>query len=333
MLYASKNSSSSLVNAIIEAIQRLRNAEPVAVPTETVYGLAASIDSESALRRIFELKQRPFFDPLIVHVAKIEDVARVAESLSDAERSLMERFWPGPLTLVLKRQKKLNPLITAASEYVAVRMPNHPVCLEVIRQLGSPIAAPSANLFGQVSPTCAAHVSKDLPNTFVIDGGPCAIGVESTVVQAFPSKKLLAVYRPGGLSVDDLRKWVFEFYPNWQVQQTASPVAPGQLKFHYQPSKAVLLTDQWPLPQEVFENFAQRTSIGKNPILLDLGDSPTLSARVLYQQLRSAAEQEIDLIVIVRKSSCTGDLWDAVWNRIEKAASFIYTQGQLQFKK
>lgn len=190
----------------------VRGGGAVAFPTETVYGLGANALSASAVEKIFVAKGRPHWDPLIVHVCDEAMLGRVvaAGSVGRVSRELMERFWPGPLTLLLVRGEEVPDAVTAGRRLVGVRMPGHPVALELIRRAGVPVAAPSANRFGRTSPTTAAHVLEDLDGRIdaVLDGGACAVGVESTVVEVvwdqYRGKHRACVYRPGGVSLDQL---------------------------------------------------------------------------------------------------------------------------------
>ena len=203
----------------------------VAFPTETVYGLGCDAMNPEAAAKIFEAKQRPQFDPLIVHIADREQLGRVATSLPATAQKLMEEFWPGPLTLVVPKQPAIPDLVTAGLSTVAVRMPSHPVARDLIQSAGTPIAAPSANPFGYVSPTTARHVADGLGNSvdLILDGGPCQIGVESTVVSLVgPQPELL---RPGSITGEQLIAVIGPLLRCSPVSK--QPTAPGQLVRHY----------------------------------------------------------------------------------------------------
>jgi L-threonylcarbamoyladenylate synthase len=224
---------------LTEAAGILRAGGLVAIPTETVYGLAANALDARACAAIFEAKQRPWFDPLIVHIADAADLERLCRPIDDRARRAVERFWPGPLTLVLPKTDAVPELVTSGLPTVAVRMPAHPVARELIRLAGVPLAAPSANLFGRLSPTTAEHVREQLGDRVkvVIDGGPCAIGVESTIVDlSGPAPVLL---RPGGVPVEELAAVVGELRPAAPV--TERPTAPGQLASHYAPRTRLIV--------------------------------------------------------------------------------------------
>lgn len=203
----------------------------VAFPTETVYGLGCDAMNADAAAKVFEAKQRPQFDPLIVHIADHKQLEMVIGRLPSLGQRLIDAFWPGPLTLVLPKQPAIPDLITAGLSTVAVRMPNHPVAQTLIREAGTPIAAPSANPFGYVSPTTAQHVAAGLGSVvdLILDDGPCPIGVESTIVSLAESQPELL--RPGSITIEQLRAVIGAIRPAASVNQT--PLAPGQSSRHY----------------------------------------------------------------------------------------------------
>jgi L-threonylcarbamoyladenylate synthase len=180
---------------IEKAITLLKHGGVVGIPTETVYGLAASVESSEGIDKIFSTKERPFFDPLIVHVSSIDQAKNYVKSWPKVCDILAEKFWPGPVTFILPKNNHISDKISSGLETVGIRMPNHPQTLELINKLGHPIAAPSANKFKKTSPTCAQDVEAEFQNIFVIDGGPCDIGIESTILGFDDSK--ISVYRPG----------------------------------------------------------------------------------------------------------------------------------------
>lgn len=204
----------------------------VAFPTETVYGLGCDAMNADAAAKIFEAKQRPQFDPLIVHIADPKQLNGVIESLPVLGQRLMDAFWPGPLTLVLPKQPAIPDLVTAGLSTVAVRMPNHPVAQAFIREAGTPIAGPSANPFGYVSPTTAQHVADGLESKIdlILDGGPCPVGLESTIVSlAGPQPELL---RPGSITIEQINAVIGLIHRASPVVNE-KPIAPGQLSRHY----------------------------------------------------------------------------------------------------
>ena len=194
-----------ITDDVAQAAAKLRAGGLVAFPTETVYGLGAHALSEESVARIFSAKRRPKFDPLIVHVARREQLDSLVAEFPETARILADKFWPGPLTLVLPKRAIVPDLVTAGLPTVAVRIPSHSIAQELLRQVGIPVAAPSANRFSQVSPTTAAHVQKQLANDIdlILDGGPCEVGVESTVIQIAPNGTV-ALLRPGGTTIEDI---------------------------------------------------------------------------------------------------------------------------------
>jgi L-threonylcarbamoyladenylate synthase len=218
--------------AVAEGARLLRDGALVAFPTETVYGLGGNAFDARAVARIFEVKARPSFDPLIVHLADASDLTRVADAEDSRVRRLAGLFWPGPLTLVLPRRPELPEIVTAGLETVGVRVPAHGAARELVRAAGTPVAAPSANPFGYVSPTTAAHVVELLGDgvDLVLDGGPCRVGVESTIVSLATATP--TILRPGGVSREALEEAL-----DTPLVRAPSPIerplAPGQLARHY----------------------------------------------------------------------------------------------------
>lgn len=218
----------------------------VAIPTETVYGLAGNALDLEALTRIFEAKNRPFFDPLILHVGAIEQIQSLVTEVPVALAKLMEAFWPGPLTVLLPKSDRVPDLVTSGLPRVAIRIPNQPLTLDLLHQLDFPLAAPSANPFGYVSPTRAHHVADQLKDRveYILDGGPCEIGVESTIVGMEGHE--VVVYRKGGLSVEEIEKVAGPVRLN--TVSSSQPEAPGMLIKHYAPRIPVQLASEWAGP-------------------------------------------------------------------------------------
>jgi L-threonylcarbamoyladenylate synthase len=208
----------------------------VAFPTETVYGLGANALNPYAVAKIFEVKNRPTFDPLIVHIAKIEWLEKLTKEIDDRAFKLIEKFWPGPLTLILPKSQIVPDIVTAGLPTVAIRMPSHPVALALIENSETPISAPSANRFGYISPTTAEHVEKQLGDKIdlILDGGRCPIGVESTVLSLIDDEP--TVLRPGGLPVEEIERIIGKV----KIQtKSEKPLSPGQLPKHYSPRTPV----------------------------------------------------------------------------------------------
>jgi L-threonylcarbamoyladenylate synthase len=237
--------------SIAEAAAAILAGEPVAFPTETVYGLGADALDPRAVARVFEAKERPRFDPLIVHLADADEVGRYAipEDAADPRAGVLAaRFWPGPLTLVLRRRDAIPGIVTAGLDTVALRVPAHPVALALLRAAGVPIAAPSANRFGRVSPTRAEHVVRQLGGRvgIVLDGGPCRVGVESTVLLLAGGRAVLL--RPGGLPVEAIEEAIGPVERPADDAVDAASLSPGRGASHYAPGADLRIVDPWPGP-------------------------------------------------------------------------------------
>lgn len=233
--------------ALIEQAARLlRNGELVVFPTETVYGLGADALQPDAVERIFLAKERPFSDPLIVHIAALETLETLVTTVPPLALQLAQAFWPGPLTLLLPAHARVPKMITAGLDTVAVRMPHHPIALALIQALGSPIAAPSANRFMHVSPTTAQHALADLGGRvpLILDGGPCEVGIESTILDLCAETP--RILRPGGVSLEALRAILPQVQPpairsTQHTHDIQAQQAPGQMSVHYAPSMPTFL--------------------------------------------------------------------------------------------
>lgn len=299
---------------IAEAALALRQGKLVAVPTETVYGLAADARNEQALARIFEAKRRPEFDPLIIHVASPEKADAVADFSLPFARELAERFWPGPLTLVLPRREWVPDLATSGLPTVAVRCPSLELTRRILAEAGIPVAAPSANPFGRLSPTTAAHVARGLGDRidFIVDGGACPLGVESTVVDLSMSPPL--VLRPGGLGLEELREAV----PSLELfdRSTTSPRAPGQLPSHYAPSAPLRLFPAGTLLAEA-ESAVPAIARSAAALCFGRGEAERLIASGLFHSVADlspsrdpveAAARLFGLLHELERSGCT-EIW------------------------
>jgi len=238
--------------AVAEAADQLRRGEIVALPTETVYGLAAVAFDAEACAKIFEAKGRPRFDPLIVHVSgrdMLAGVAEIPDDIAEVVVALTSEFWPGPLTLVLPKRDALPDIVTAGLDTVAVRSSNHPVFRAVVKELDKPLAAPSANRFGSMSPTSAAAVSAELEGEIplIIDGGACTDGVESTIIRIEPSgrkKPFFHLLRPGPVTVEMLKKFGKVLPAPRLLPENGKPEVPGQLPSHYAPRTPLRLLEK-----------------------------------------------------------------------------------------
>lgn len=238
--------SASITTDVVRAAEVLRLGGLVAIPTETVYGLAAHALDPKAVARIFEAKNRPHFDPLIVHVARREQVEGLVTRIPEGAEALMERFWPGPLTLVLPKRECVPDLVTAGLPSVAIRIPDHPVAQDLLRTSGLPLAAPSANLFGRVSPTTPQHVAEQLAERIdlILDGGPCRVGVESTILHVGDDGRL-TMLRPGGVPLEAIEAVAGLVAMPDRASHEGAQLAPGMLPSHYAPRARVTIVDSF----------------------------------------------------------------------------------------
>jgi L-threonylcarbamoyladenylate synthase len=282
-----------------EALALLNAGKLVAIPTETVYGLAANALNADAVIHIFETKNRPHFDPLIVHVADIEQVHEVAAHIPEHARTLMEALWPGPLTIVLRKHERVPHIVTSGLDTVGVRMPNHPLTLELLRSLDFPLAAPSANPFGYISPTSALHVAEQLGDRipYILDGGECTIGVESTIIDC--SGETPTILRLGGTSVETIEEIIGPVHVN--AISTSSPQAPGMLHSHYAPRKPMLVGNIHELIHEYGDNisilsFKDSFHNYRNIRLSEIGDLHE-AARNLFAAMRKLDADHHELII------------------------------------
>ncbi len=299
------------VSTIVEA---LAAGEPVALPTETVYGLAADALSPNACAKIFEAKNRPLNDPLIVHIPSIDWLPRLTSPTPTALQ-LAEKYWPGPLTMVLPRQPIVPDIVTAGQETVAIRMSAHPLFQEVATAFGKPLAAPSANRFGRISPTSAAHVLAELNGRipFILDGGPCAHGIESTIVHV--SEEGLRILREGPITREDLRA----FAP--LLDDSIAVSAPGGLKSHYAPrTPLVLEKNSTPRSKKtgLLAFSAPREGFAQTEILSATSDLREAAAN-LYGAMRRLDEAGLDLIVA--EEIPESGIGAAIMERLRKAAA------------
>jgi L-threonylcarbamoyladenylate synthase len=225
--------------AIQQAAKIIKKGGIVVFPTETVYGLGADAFNPIAVARVFEVKKRPYFDPLIVHVADLDDLDRLVMEIPTFAKKLMEQFWPGPLTVVLLKRHNVPDIVTSGLPTVAIRMPKHPMTLRLIEQADCPIVGPSANPFGYLSPTTAEHVRDQLGDQvdLVLDGGPCEVGVESTIISFIG--KIPRLLRPGGVSLEEIQSIIGEVEIN--PIEEGRPSSPGMLPRHYAPQTPIIL--------------------------------------------------------------------------------------------
>ena len=281
----------------------LQEGALVAIPTETVYGLAGNAFSETAVAEIFAVKQRPAFDPLIVHAGCLDRLQALAADFPPEARRLAELFMPGPLTLLLPKSELIPDLVTAGSPNVALRIPNHPMTLDLLNLLEFPLAAPSANPFGYISPTTAQHVEQQLGSRipYILDGGPCQVGLESTIV-GFDGPQAI-IYRKGGIPVEAIEEIAGPALV--MAHSSSDPLAPGMLKSHYAPKVPLLLGNLDELIREhrhlrlgilsfqrVFPGLPRNCQV----VLSENGDF-TEAARRLFAGMRYLDGLPIDLIL------------------------------------
>ena len=300
------------------------NGGLVAFPTETVYGLGADGLNPIAVAKIFEAKQRPSFNPLILHIASIDQLETISITGNSAIEKLIDKFWPGPLTLVLPKKEIVPDIITAGNSTVAVRMPDHPVALELIKKAGRPIAAPSANSFSQLSPTSAEHVLKQLNNKVdvILDGGNCPVGVESTILHI--SDDGVSLLRPGGVAIEEIEKIIGKV--KIASAHTDTPLAPGQLYFHYAPRIPLKFFNEVAISD--FENKRVGALFFRsNPFDIKFSEEKILSpkgdlreaAANLFSYLHDLESENLD-IILVEAIEETG-LGNAIMDRLRKAAN------------
>ncbi|MCO4755075.1 MAG: threonylcarbamoyl-AMP synthase [Bacteriovoracaceae bacterium] len=305
------------MDEIKKAIQLLKEHDVVALPTETVYGLAAAIDSEVALKKIFAIKERPFFDPLIVHVSGQDEAKKLTTSWNKTCDALTQEFWPGPLTIVLKRNDKIKDVITAGLDSVGLRCPDHPATLQIIKELGVPVAAPSANKFKRTSPTKKEHVQREFEDqVFVVEGGESRVGIESTVAGVFDTH--VDIYRPGMITAQDIKAALNNAGINIPVNIVPSPVAPGQLKHHYMPKIPIILS--WDQLNPDLSTLSVPTD---NLAVWNISSNPAETARNLYSFFRDAEDKNHTAILITLDSNFKSmHEWHGILNRLDKAKSF-----------
>lgn len=301
----------------------------IALPTETVYGLAAPVNDLELVKKIFSLKMRPLFDPLIVHVDSIGMAKTLTLNWSRDAEILAGKFWPGPLTLVMRRSDLVDDLITAGLDTVAVRCPDHPIALEIIRELKLPLVAPSANQFKKLSPTTIEQVRSIFSESdvFMIDGGDCLVGLESTIVGLLPDEKAYAILRPGVIPVSEISLALptsrmissIEFSQRGSTEKIPPAViAPGQMAEHYQPSSPLVVLVKGADEATELEKFASLKRV-----FVKIPSEPTLAARQLYKSLWQAAGPGILLIMEIDPGWLTDEAWTPIIDRLSRAATLF----------
>jgi L-threonylcarbamoyladenylate synthase len=306
------------------AAEVIKQGGLVSFPTETVYGLGADGLNPIATAKIFEAKSRPKFDPLILHIAERNTLDFIAEWKNENVEKLINKFWPGPLTLVLPKKKIVPEIVTAGNPTIAVRMPDHKVALELIKLSGVPIAAPSANKFGHLSPTDAQHVVKQLKNKvdIILNGGPTTVGVESTILEVTDNEIYLLRY--GGLTLEDIESVVGKVVI--KQHQAAKPNSPGQLPFHYSPTLPLKFLSAATLEENrdkrigviFFKEKNVEHNFAVEKILSSAGDLREAAAN-LFSHLYELEKENIDIILIEPVAE-TG-LGRAIMDRLKRASN------------
>ncbi|MEZ7884479.1 MAG: L-threonylcarbamoyladenylate synthase [Bacteroidales bacterium] len=305
---------------INKASEIIRGGGLVAFPTETVYGLGANALDSNAVAKIFEAKERPTFDPLIVHIAKIEDISRLSIQKSTYINVLAENFWPGPLTIVLEKSGLVPDLVTSGLNTVGIRMPDNPIALELINKSGCPIAAPSANKFGRISPTKAEHVHKQLPFLeCILDGGGTKIGIESTVIRLHDDG--FQILRNGFITESDLIKHVPK--SNKTDVNEVELASPGLLKSHYSPEKPVYIKGNIPVEIDYSKAaylsfYGEETNKYKLVEYLSKNQNLTEAAANLFTALHTLEDSDCEYIIADQVPMI--GIGKAIMDRLSKAS-------------
>lgn len=311
---------------IARAAEWLKKGFPVGIPTETVYGLAANALDESAVVKVFEAKERPAFDPLIVHVSSINRIEDYAHSIPEEAYVLARSFMPGPLTLILPKKEIIPDLVTSGHSTVGIRIPAHPLIQSLLQSIDFPLAAPSANKFGFVSPTEAQHVQEQLGNEipYILDGGPCEVGLESTIISFDQNEPV--ILRLGGLALEDIES-VLNRKVNRVLTSSSKPQAPGMLTAHYSPGVPVYFgswasrPDDIPLSKTALLCLQKPEKLPNDVVVFELSKSGDLAeaATALFRGLRSFKGSKVELIVA--EPMPESGLGRAINDRLRRAAA------------
>jgi L-threonylcarbamoyladenylate synthase len=280
-----------IIDSVDLAAQEIIHGNIVALPTETVYGLGADAMNAQAVLKIYETKKRPEFNPLIVHVFSIEDFKLYTENIPDDVYKIAEKFSPGPVTYVLKKNNVIPDIVSSGIDTIALRIPNHPMFREVLEESGKPIAAPSANMFGRISPTTAEEVRKELEGAinYILDGGKCEVGIESTVLSF--DKKSVTVLRPGFVTKEEIESLLGKKVKTEKVPEDLHS-SPGLLKYHYSPVTGLYITENTAEAEEAFKKKKEKF------IVIDFAKQSLKDAAInLFTELRKADESGVDYII------------------------------------
>ena len=301
------------MNPIDDAVRILRAGGVIALPTETVYGLAADAENDAAIARVYAIKRRPADHPLIVHLADQAELAQWTQMAPPIAHVLAERFWPGPLTMVLHRSPRVSDRVTGGQNTVAIRVPAHPLAHAILSEFGGGLVAPSANRFGAVSPTMAAHVRADLGDEVdaILDGGPASIGLESTIVDLTSGDPV--ILRTGTITAEDIAGLIG--HPIGERDASNTVRAPGMLASHYAPRARVELVEEC----ERRDVAARYVADGARIAILELPGDPASAGRELYARLRALDASGVDIILATLPPP--GPRTHAVRDRLSRAAA------------
>lgn len=307
-------------NKIKQAANIIKNGGLVAFPTETVYGLGGNVFNEKSLKKIYTTKGRPYDNPLIAHIANLKDLNVLAKQIPESALKLANQFWPGPLTIILKKAQKISKIATAGLNTIAIRMPNNKIALELIRASNAPIAAPSANKFTKPSPTLAKHVLEDFKNKIplIIDGGQTQIGLESTVLDL--TSKIPTILRPGKITKEDLEKVLGKV--EICSHKTNKIKSPGTKYKHYSPKAKVILVYGKITRKLINKYLGPSTSLRVNKIaIIKSSNNIELLAKNLFKKFRNFDNKKFNIIIV--ESVEEKGLGVALMNRLKKSASEI----------
>ena len=311
-------------NDIKLATQLLENNEIIGFPTETVYGLAGNAFSPDAIKLIYKVKNRPSQNPLIVHLKDYQELSKIVREIPEAAKILAEKFWPGPLTLLLPKHPNIPDIVTSGSDLIAVRVPYHPIAIKLLSSISFPLVAPSANPFGSISPTSAAHVYNYFKNDIklILDGGICEKGIESTIIGFKNGKAML--YRYGSIPLEEIEKSIgkVEIFN----KNETNPEAPGMLLRHYAPNKKVLLTQN--IKECIKQNSSQKIGLLlykqeiddvliQHQFILSRTGELNEAASNLYLALHELDNTDIDLIIAEKLPSF--GLGNSINDRLERS--------------
>ncbi len=303
---------------LADALAALRTGQVIGLPTETVYGLAGDAENPAAIARIFDLKQRPSDHPLIVHIAEAGLLDRYARAIPDTAYRLADAFWPGPMTLILRRHPDVLDAVTGGQDSIGLRVPAHPVAQRLLHAFGRGLAAPSANRFGRISPTRAEHVRDEFGDQvpIVLDGGDCPVGIESTIVDLTGATP--RILRPGRIHRDDIADLIG---PVTLGPGSDSPRAPGMLAAHYAPRTPLRLASRTEIAADRQHPVLAIATLPAETRGIALPDEPKAYARGLYAALRSLDAIGAEAILAERPPD--DDAWSAVNDRLRRAAQAV----------